>query len=135
MCVFMHPPQTVSWLGAESSVLDDCVHSVSEPTDLKLLLQHHKQLGHLEQHGKSLPISIEAVFLRRSYSTVTSLSFSVQFHRPAWAAASCPPFLQLRLAKRANLRKYPADRIHCKATGMTRAPCHTWMTYPLRSSL
>ncbi|XP_037317512.2 zinc finger protein 11-like [Pungitius pungitius] len=42
--------QTVSWLGAESSVSDDCVHSVAEPTDLKMLLQHHKQLGHLEQH-------------------------------------------------------------------------------------
>ncbi|XP_040885768.1 zinc finger protein 132-like isoform X2 [Toxotes jaculatrix] len=42
--------QTVSWLGAESSVLEDCVHSVSEPTDLKNLLQHHKHLGHLEQH-------------------------------------------------------------------------------------
>ncbi|XP_029317457.1 zinc finger protein 11-like isoform X2 [Cottoperca gobio] len=42
--------QTVSWLGAEGSVLEDCVRSVSEPTDLKYLLQHHRQLGHLEQH-------------------------------------------------------------------------------------
>ncbi|XP_059181683.1 zinc finger protein 585A-like [Centropristis striata] len=42
--------QTVSWLGAECSVLEDCVHSVSDPTDLKNLLQHHKHLGHLEQH-------------------------------------------------------------------------------------
>ncbi|XP_042367047.1 zinc finger protein 585A-like [Plectropomus leopardus] len=42
--------QTVSWLGADCSVLEDCVHSVSEPTDLKNLLQHHKCLGHLEQH-------------------------------------------------------------------------------------
>ncbi|KAM4614637.1 uncharacterized protein ACJ7VT_009903 [Polymixia lowei] len=42
--------QTVSWLGAAPSVLDDCVHSVSEPADLKNLLQHHKRLGHLEQH-------------------------------------------------------------------------------------
>ncbi|XP_037617223.1 zinc finger protein 599-like isoform X2 [Sebastes umbrosus] len=42
--------QTVSWLGGECSVLEDCVHSVSEPTDLKSLLQHHKHLGHLEQH-------------------------------------------------------------------------------------
>ncbi|XP_075932273.1 uncharacterized protein LOC142931978 isoform X1 [Anarhichas minor] len=42
--------QTVSWLGAERSVLEDCVHSVSEPTDLNILLQHHKHLGLLEQH-------------------------------------------------------------------------------------
>lgn len=54
---FIHVPQTVSWLGAEGSLLEDCVHSVSEPTDLINLLQHHKHLGHLEQHGKSLPIA------------------------------------------------------------------------------
>ncbi|XP_068442879.1 zinc finger protein 11-like [Clinocottus analis] len=42
--------QTVSWLGAERSVLEDCVRSVSEPTDLNVLLQCHKRLGHLEQH-------------------------------------------------------------------------------------
>ncbi|XP_033470857.2 uncharacterized protein LOC117249357 isoform X2 [Epinephelus lanceolatus] len=42
--------QTVSWLGAECCVVEDCMHSVSEPTDLKNLLQHHKHLGHLEQH-------------------------------------------------------------------------------------
>ncbi|XP_071358516.1 zinc finger protein 11-like [Trachinotus anak] len=59
--------QTASWLGAECSVLEDCVHSVSEPTDLKNLLQHHKQLGHLEQHvppstmGDSILSSLSAV--------------------------------------------------------------------------
>ncbi|XP_038595162.1 zinc finger and SCAN domain-containing protein 2-like isoform X2 [Micropterus salmoides] len=59
--------QTVSWLGAECSVLEDCVHSVSEPSDLKYLLQHHKQLGHLEQHvppssmGDSILSSLSAV--------------------------------------------------------------------------
>ncbi|KAK2858748.1 hypothetical protein Q5P01_003368 [Channa striata] len=42
--------QTVSWVGAKCSVLEDCVHSLSEPKDLKILLQHHKQRGHLEQH-------------------------------------------------------------------------------------
>ncbi|XP_035534550.1 zinc finger protein 17-like isoform X1 [Morone saxatilis] len=59
--------QTVSWLGAEHSVLEDCVHSVSEPTDLKNLIQHHKHLGHLEQHvppssmGDSILSSLSAV--------------------------------------------------------------------------
>ncbi|XP_054480625.1 zinc finger protein 184-like isoform X2 [Anoplopoma fimbria] len=42
--------QTVSWLGAECSVFEDCVHSISDPTDLNILLEHHKHLGHLEQH-------------------------------------------------------------------------------------
>uniref|UniRef100_A0A3B4UVP1 Zinc finger protein 11-like n=2 Tax=Seriola dumerili TaxID=41447 RepID=A0A3B4UVP1_SERDU len=59
--------QTASWLGAECSVLEDCVHSVSEPTDLKNLLQHHKHLGNLEQHvppssmGDSILSSLSAV--------------------------------------------------------------------------
>ncbi|XP_017287022.1 zinc finger protein 709 isoform X2 [Kryptolebias marmoratus] len=42
--------QTVSWLAAGSSLLEDCVQTVSEPTDLKNLLQHHRKLGHLELH-------------------------------------------------------------------------------------
>uniref|UniRef100_A0A3B4YNK8 C2H2-type domain-containing protein n=1 Tax=Seriola lalandi dorsalis TaxID=1841481 RepID=A0A3B4YNK8_SERLL len=54
--------QTASWLGAECSVLEDCVHSVSEPTDLKNLLQHHKHLGNLEQHGESFPVTTTFVF-------------------------------------------------------------------------
>lgn len=59
--------QAVSWLGADCSVLEDCAHSVSEPTDLKVLLQHHRQLGHLEQHvppssmGDSIFASLSAV--------------------------------------------------------------------------
>lgn len=51
--VFMCLSQTASWLGAERSVLEDCVQSVSEPTHLNHLLQHHRHLGHLEQHGES----------------------------------------------------------------------------------
>lgn len=47
-------PQTVSWLGAECSLLDDCLLTISEPKDLKNLLQHHKNLGHLDRHGRSL---------------------------------------------------------------------------------
>ncbi|KAM4523210.1 tRNA N6-adenosine threonylcarbamoyltransferase isoform 3-T3 [Fundulus diaphanus] len=43
--------QTVSWLGAESSLLEDCLQTISEPTDLKNLLQHHKSIGHLDQHA------------------------------------------------------------------------------------
>ncbi|XP_030575784.1 zinc finger protein 184-like isoform X2 [Archocentrus centrarchus] len=63
--------ETVSWLRAECSVLEDCVHSVSEPADLKNLLQHHKKLGHLEQHvppssmGDSILSSLSAVLPSR----------------------------------------------------------------------
>lgn len=43
--------QTVSWLSDdECSVFDECIQCVSEPAHMKNLLQHHKQLGHLEQH-------------------------------------------------------------------------------------
>uniref|UniRef100_A0AAQ5YCC2 TERF1-interacting nuclear factor 2 N-terminal domain-containing protein n=1 Tax=Amphiprion ocellaris TaxID=80972 RepID=A0AAQ5YCC2_AMPOC len=67
--------QIVSWLGAECSVMEDCVQSVSEPTDLKNLLQHHKQLGHLEQHGNNLCFFFV---------------LSEQFHPLVWATASFP---------------------------------------------
>ncbi|XP_020506223.1 zinc finger protein 11 [Labrus bergylta] len=59
--------QTVSWLGSGRSVLEDCECTVSEPTDLKTLLQHHKHLGHLEQHvppssmGESILSALSAV--------------------------------------------------------------------------
>ncbi|CAN9508110.1 unnamed protein product [Ophioblennius macclurei] len=59
--------QTVCWLAAECPVLEDCVQSVSQPTDLRNLLQHHKNLGHLEQHlppssmGDSIVSSLSAV--------------------------------------------------------------------------
>lgn len=43
-------------------MLEECVHSVSEPADLKTLLHHHKHLGHLEQHGRSLPITMSIIF-------------------------------------------------------------------------
>ncbi|XP_041636631.1 zinc finger protein 420-like isoform X2 [Cheilinus undulatus] len=42
--------QTVLWLGSDCSVLEECERSVSEPTDIKALLKHHKHFGHLEQH-------------------------------------------------------------------------------------
>uniref|UniRef100_A0A674NF22 C2H2-type domain-containing protein n=1 Tax=Takifugu rubripes TaxID=31033 RepID=A0A674NF22_TAKRU len=45
--------QTVSWLGNDCSPLGDCEHSVCEPADLTNLLRHHKNLGHLEQHGNT----------------------------------------------------------------------------------
>ncbi|KAM4523208.1 tRNA N6-adenosine threonylcarbamoyltransferase isoform 1-T1 [Fundulus diaphanus] len=59
--------QTVSWLGAESSLLEDCLQTISEPTDLKNLLQHHKSIGHLDQHvppatmGDSILSSLSAL--------------------------------------------------------------------------
>ncbi|XP_057712309.1 zinc finger protein 93-like isoform X2 [Corythoichthys intestinalis] len=40
--------QTVCWL--ETSQWNDSLHSQTEATDLKVLLQHHKHLRHLEPH-------------------------------------------------------------------------------------
>ncbi|XP_074554416.1 uncharacterized protein LOC141810610 [Halichoeres trimaculatus] len=63
--------QTVSWLGADCSVFEECERSISEPTDLSILLQHHKHLGHLEQHvppssmGDRILSSLSVVFPRR----------------------------------------------------------------------
>ncbi|KAI1888755.1 hypothetical protein AGOR_G00171990 [Albula goreensis] len=43
--------QTVSWLRAAPSVLEECVQSVCKPQQLKTLLQHHRDLGHLDRNG------------------------------------------------------------------------------------
>ncbi|CAF94475.1 unnamed protein product, partial [Tetraodon nigroviridis] len=62
--------QTVSWLGNKGSLLGDCERSVSEPADLIHLLQHHKSLGHFEQHvppsgmGDGILSTLSAVFSR-----------------------------------------------------------------------
>uniref|UniRef100_A0A087XE66 Zinc finger protein 420-like n=1 Tax=Poecilia formosa TaxID=48698 RepID=A0A087XE66_POEFO len=67
--------QTVSWLGAECSLLEDCLQTISEPTDLKNLLQHHKNLGHLDQHvppasmGDNISSSLSALPPRRLVET------------------------------------------------------------------
>ncbi|KAG9331992.1 hypothetical protein JZ751_016268, partial [Albula glossodonta] len=42
--------QTVSWLSAAPSVLEECVQSVCKPQQLKTLLQHHRDLGHLDRN-------------------------------------------------------------------------------------
>ncbi|KAG9331998.1 hypothetical protein JZ751_016274, partial [Albula glossodonta] len=42
--------QTVSWLSAAPSVLEECVQSVCKPQQLKTLLQHHRGLGHLDRN-------------------------------------------------------------------------------------
>ncbi|KAG7487263.1 hypothetical protein MATL_G00021410 [Megalops atlanticus] len=46
--------QTVSWLSAAPSVLEDGVQSVSDPQQLKTLLQHHRCLGHLDRNGEEM---------------------------------------------------------------------------------
>ncbi|KAG7487262.1 hypothetical protein MATL_G00021380 [Megalops atlanticus] len=42
--------QTVSWLSAAPSVLEECVQSASDPQQLKTLLQHHRCVGHLDRN-------------------------------------------------------------------------------------
>ncbi|XP_076006841.1 uncharacterized protein LOC143001228 isoform X2 [Genypterus blacodes] len=63
--------QTASWLKSDCSLLEDCLNSISQPTDMKHLLQYHKSLGNLEQHvppstmGDSIISSLSAVPPRR----------------------------------------------------------------------
>ncbi|KAJ8007305.1 hypothetical protein DPEC_G00116150 [Dallia pectoralis] len=40
--------QTVSWLSAEHSVLEECVNFVSQPLELKNLLEYHRKQGYLD---------------------------------------------------------------------------------------
>ncbi|XP_015250991.1 PREDICTED: zinc finger protein 599-like isoform X2 [Cyprinodon variegatus] len=67
--------QTVSWLGADCSLLEECLQFVSEPKDLKNLLQHQKNIGHLDQHvppagiGDGICASLSALPARRSAET------------------------------------------------------------------
>ncbi|XP_036375592.1 uncharacterized protein zgc:113263 [Megalops cyprinoides] len=42
--------QIVRWLSAAPSGVEECLHSVSDPQQLKMLLQHHRCLGHLDRH-------------------------------------------------------------------------------------
>ncbi|KAG9332005.1 hypothetical protein JZ751_016281, partial [Albula glossodonta] len=49
--------QTVSWLSAAPSVLEECVQSVCKPQQLKTLLQHHRDLGHLDRNDPFLLLS------------------------------------------------------------------------------
>ncbi|XP_036375945.1 zinc finger protein 271-like [Megalops cyprinoides] len=42
--------QTVSLLDAAPSVLEECVQSASDPQQLKVLLQHHRCVGHLDRN-------------------------------------------------------------------------------------
>lgn len=46
--------QAVSWLTSAPSILKDCLQAISNPDDLKSLLQHHKCLEHLSSQGKCL---------------------------------------------------------------------------------
>ncbi|XP_047245324.1 zinc finger protein 11-like isoform X2 [Girardinichthys multiradiatus] len=74
--------QTVYWLGAEGFLLEDCLQTVTEPTGLKNLLQHHKNLRHLDQHvppasmGDNILSSLCAVPPRRLAETGEQPNYS-----------------------------------------------------------
>ncbi|XP_072529545.1 uncharacterized protein [Salminus brasiliensis] len=55
--------QTVAWLSSESSALKDCEESISNPDNLKSLLQHHKCLGHLDTFASSPTLSMSDCIL------------------------------------------------------------------------
>ncbi|XP_052003901.1 uncharacterized protein LOC127658569 isoform X2 [Xyrauchen texanus] len=76
--------QTVSWLSAAPTVLEECAHSASQPQLLRTLLQHDKCLGHLGSasllsstgdsilSSLSLPLSGKVLHTIQSESTPTS---------------------------------------------------------------
>ncbi|XP_072309304.1 uncharacterized protein [Eucyclogobius newberryi] len=77
--------QTVSWLG-ESCVFENFLF---EPTNMKNLLQHHKHLGHLEQHvspsslGDHILLYLSTAFQKRATKheeKCNTEAESVQFH-------------------------------------------------------
>ncbi|KAM7377924.1 hypothetical protein PAMA_013032 [Pampus argenteus] len=51
--------QTVSWLTSAPSVLKDCWQALSNPDDLRSLLQHHKCLEHLGTKGTTVEMSTQ----------------------------------------------------------------------------
>ncbi|XP_023808033.1 zinc finger protein 709 isoform X2 [Oryzias latipes] len=84
--------QTTSWLRYESSVVDDCLQTLSDPSDLKNLLQHHKNLGHLEQHvppscmGETILSSLSAVSCLKVWKPAEQPSLS----RPQQSPSAAP---------------------------------------------
>lgn len=95
--------QIVSWLETECPVLEDCVHTVAAPGDLMHLLQHHKRLGHLEQHGQS---HTKATFPLHGEKIVTKGVFFPPFGQSrhlAWATRSSPRSLQHLQPERPNM--------------------------------
>lgn len=53
VCVSVVLFQTVSWLSSAPSVLDECVESLSQPDDLKTLLQHLQSLENVGTQGEA----------------------------------------------------------------------------------
>ncbi|XP_029969282.1 zinc finger protein 345-like [Salarias fasciatus] len=51
--------QTVSWLTSAPSVLNDCLQALSNPDDLRSLLQHHACLEHLGTQGTTVEMSTQ----------------------------------------------------------------------------
>eukprot|EP00063_Salmo_salar_P034454 XP_014009289.1 PREDICTED: zinc finger protein 135-like isoform X3 [Salmo salar] len=62
--------QTVSWLNAAPSVLEECVNSLSQPLQLKTLLQHHRELGHLDTNATSSSSAGDCIFSSLSLTPV-----------------------------------------------------------------
>ena len=43
----------MSWLDGASSVLDECLQSATPPEEMKALIEHHRNLGHIDVKGKA----------------------------------------------------------------------------------
>ncbi|KAL0963123.1 hypothetical protein UPYG_G00350040 [Umbra pygmaea] len=54
--------QTVSWFSTEASLLEDCINSVSQPLQLKNLLEYHRKQGYLASTVTSSSIAGDCIF-------------------------------------------------------------------------
>ncbi|XP_064795650.1 uncharacterized protein zgc:113263 isoform X1 [Oncorhynchus masou masou] len=69
--------QMVSWLDGAPSVLDECLQSATPPEEMKALIEHHRNLGHVDVKDTcSLPMD-DCILSSLSLPPVTKLGTTV----------------------------------------------------------
>lgn len=63
---FNFVPQTVSWLRACPSLLEECIHSVLVPKQIKTLLERHRANGNLQDNGRSFYVKQCHIYVKDS---------------------------------------------------------------------
>ncbi|KAF7228933.1 zinc finger protein ZFP2 [Nothobranchius furzeri] len=51
--------QSILWLTSAPSILSECIHALSDPDDLRVLLQHHESLESLSTQGTTVEMSTQ----------------------------------------------------------------------------
>uniref|UniRef100_A0A674B201 Zgc:113263 n=1 Tax=Salmo trutta TaxID=8032 RepID=A0A674B201_SALTR len=72
--------QMVSWLDGAPSVLDECLQSATPPEEMKALIEHHRNLGHIHlKNTCSLPMD-DCILSSLSLPPVTKLGTTADKH-------------------------------------------------------